>query len=102
MAQQLNEIPWSEPLLPPAIDPAWEAELKRRGGNGSEVDRRIAPSSWLREACLGITLGRVSELSAHLFNVAAMVTSQENACRYCYGANRAYMKFLGYPESYIR
>jgi alkylhydroperoxidase family enzyme len=99
---QLNEIPWAEPLLPPDMDPAWEAELKRRGGNGSEVDRRIAPLPWLREACLGINIGQASELSAHLFNVASLVTAQENACRYCYGANRAYLKFLGYSESYIR
>ena len=102
MAQLLDEIQWSEPLLPPDIDPAWEAELKRRGGNGSEVDRRIAPSPWLREACLCINTGRASEIPAHLFNVAALVTSQENACRYCYGANRAYMKVLGYSEAFIR
>jgi alkylhydroperoxidase family enzyme len=102
MAQLLNEIQWAEPLLAPDIDPAWEAELRRRGGNVSEVDRRIAPSPWLREACLGVTLGRACAIPAHLFNVAALVTSQENACRYCYGANRAYMKMLGYPESYIR
>jgi len=102
MAQLLDEIRWGEPLLPPDMDPAWEAELKRRGGNSSEVDRRIAPSPWLREACLGITLGRACAIPAHLFNVAALVTAQENACRYCYGANRAYMQFLGYSESYIR
>ena len=102
MAQLLSEIEWSEPLLAPDIDPAWEAELRRRGGNVSEVDRRIAPSPWIREACLGINTGRACAISAHLFNVAALVTSQENACRYCYGANRAYMKMLGYPESYIR
>src|SRR5262245_51448327 len=102
MAQLLNEIEWSEPLLPPDIDPAWETELKRRGGNGSEVDRRIAPSPWIREACLGINLGRASEIPAHLFNVAALVTSQENACRYCYGANRSYLKMLGYSDAYIR
>lgn len=102
MSQLLNEIQWGEPLLAPDIDPAWEAELKRRGGNVSEVDRRIARIPWLREACLGITLGRACAIPAHLFNVAAMVTSQENACRYCYGANRAYMKMLGYSESYVR
>ncbi len=102
MAQLLNEIQWSEPLLAPDIDPAWEAELKRRGGNVSEVDRRIAPNPWLRETCLSINLGRACALPAHLFNIAALVTSQENACRYCYGANRAYMKMLGYPESFIR
>ena len=102
MAQLLDELQWSEPLLAPDIDLAWQAELKRRGGNVSEVDRRIASSPWLREACLGISIGRVCAIPAHLFNVAALVTSQENACRYCYGANRAYMKMLGYPESYIR
>lgn len=101
MAQLLNEIQWGEPLLAPDIDPAWEAELKRRGGNVSEVDRRIARSAWLREACLGITVGRACAIPAHLFNVAALVTAQENACRYCYGANRAYMKMLGYSESYV-
>jgi len=102
MAQLLNEIQWGEPLLAPDIDPAWEAELRRRGGNVSEVDRRIAPSPWIREACLGVNIGRACALPAHLFNIAALVTSQENACRYCYGANRAYMKMLGYPESFIR
>lgn len=102
MAQQLSEMEWSEPLLAPDIDPGWEAELKRRGGNVSEVDRRIAPSPWIREACLGINTGRACAISAHLFNVAALVTAQENACRYCYGANRAYMQMLGYSESFIR
>ena len=77
MAQLLAEIQWSEPLLAPDIEPAWEAELKRRAGNVSEVDRRIAPSPWLREACLGVTVGRVCAIPAHLFNVAALVTSQD-------------------------
>ena len=30
-----------------------------------------------------------------------MVTAQENACRYCYGANRAYMRILGFSESFL-
>src|SRR6185436_12745163 len=37
-----------------------------------------------------------------LFNIGALVTAQENSCRYCYGANRAYMKILGYSEAFIR
>ena len=48
MALLLNEIEWAEPILPAAPDPQWEAELKRRGGRSFEVDRRIAPSRWLR------------------------------------------------------
>ena len=34
--------------------------------------------------------------------IGSMVTAQENACRYCYGANRAYMKVLGYSEAFIQ
>lgn len=102
MAHVLDKIQWGEPLLAPDMDPAWEAELRRRGGNCSEVDRRVAPNPWIREACLGINTGRACAISAHLFNVAALVTAQENACRYCYGANRSYMQMLGYRESYIR
>ena len=101
MAMLLDDIPWGEPLLPTVSDPAWEAEVKRRGGQVSEADRRVAPSRWLREAALSIATYRPSAMPQRLLHIGALVTSQENACRYCYGANRAYMKILGYPEAFI-
>ena len=102
MALLLDEIAWSEPLLAADPDPAWEAELKRRGAHVFEVDRRIAASHWLREAAYGVTSYVPSEISERLLRIGAMITAQENACRYCYGANRAYMKVLGYSESFIQ
>ena len=102
MALLLHEIKWGEPLLPAVADPAWEAEVKRRGARVFEVDRRITTSHWLREAAFDTTNYRPSELPERLFRIGNMVTSQENACRYCYGANRAYMKVLGYPEAFIQ
>lgn len=101
MTRLLDEIEWGESILAPVPDPAWEAEVKRRVGQVSEVDRRVSRSPWVREAALGLTTYRPSELPQRLFNIGAMVTAQENACRYCYGANRAYMKILGYSESFI-
>lgn len=101
MAQLLGEIQWGEPILQPVADPPWEAEIKRRGGRMSEVDRRVTPNGWLREACLQVTTYRPTQISQRLTNIGMLVTSQENACRYCYGANRAYMKILGYSESFI-
>ncbi|HUK05658.1 MAG TPA: hypothetical protein VLV90_11325 [Burkholderiales bacterium] len=101
MAQLLGEIQWSDPIVQSSPDAAWEAEIKRRGGQVAEVDRRVAPLPWLREACLGVSTGRFSAINDRLFNLAAIVTSQENACRYCYGANRAYLKLLGYSEAFI-
>ncbi len=102
MALLLNEIPWSEPLLAADSDPVWAVELKRRGAHVFEVDRRIAASHWLREAAYGVTSYVPSEISERLLRIGAMITAQENACRYCYGANRAYMKVLGYSESFIQ
>lgn len=101
MAQLLDEIQWGEPLLPPTADPAWEAEIRRRGAQVAEVDRRVATNPWLREACLAVSTYRPSEIPQRLFNIGALVTAQENSCRYCYGANRAFMKILGYSETFI-
>lgn len=101
MAELLAEIQWGAPILQAVADPAWEAEIKRRGGRVGEVDRRVTPSPWLREVCLQVTTYRPTQISPRLTNIGMLVISQENSCRYCYGANRAYMKILGYPESFI-
>ena len=102
MAVSLSAIAWGDPILPEVADPAWEADVKRRGGQYSQADRRIAPCHWLREAGFAITNYQPIAMPKRLFAIGAMVTSQENACRYCYGANRAYMKILGYSETQIQ
>lgn len=101
MASILNEIAWAEPILPQVPDPAWEAEVKRRTGMFSETDRRVTPSVWVREACAAVVAFRPSAMPQRLLNIGTMVIAQENSCRYCYGANRAFMRILGYPESFI-
>lgn len=101
MAQLLDQIEWGQCILEPVSDPAWEAEVRRRAGQVSEVDRRVAPLPWLRETCVALVAYRPTVLPQRLLNIGALVTAQENACRYCYGANRAYMKILGYSESFI-
>ncbi len=101
MTKLLDEIEWGESILPLVADPAWEAEVKRRVGRVFEVDRRVSRSHWIREVAIGLTTYRPSELTQRLFNIGALVTAQENACRYCYGSNRAFMKILGYSESFI-
>jgi len=102
MAVLLSEIQWSDPVLPAAPDAAWESELKRRGAPVLEVDRRVAASRWLREAAYQATNYMPAALPERLHRMGSMVTAQENSCRYCYGANRAYMKLLGYSESFIQ
>ena len=102
MAQLLDEIEWGQAILPRVSDPAWEAEVKRRVGQVSEIDRRVAASPWIREVCASMVSYRPVAMPQRLFNIGSLVTAQENSCRYCYGANRAYMKILGYSETFIR
>ena len=101
MAQLLNEIVWGESILPVVADPAWEAAVKRRAGQVTEMDRRAAPSPWLREMAVADITYRPVAMPRQLFSIGSLVTAQENACRYCYGANRALMRILGYSESFI-
>ena len=102
MALLLSEIQWGDPVLPEAHDAAWEAELKRRGVQVMEVDRRVAPVPWLREAAFESMNYAPVTLPDRLYRIGSMVTAQENACRYCYGAMRAFMKVLGYSEAFIQ
>jgi alkylhydroperoxidase family enzyme len=102
MAMLLSEIQWSDPVLPASPDAKWEAELKRRGAQVLEVDRRVASVGWLREAAYQATNYIPAAVPERLYRMGSMVTAQENACRYCYGANRAFMKVLGYRESFIQ
>jgi len=102
MAMLLSEIQWSDPVLPASPDAEWEAELKRRGAHVLEVDRRVASIRWLREASFHATNYIPAAVPERMHRMGSMVAAQENACRYCYGANRAFMKVLGYRESFIQ
>ena len=64
MAQLLHEIPWGQSILPRVSDPAWEAEVKRRAGHISEMDRRASPSPWLREICISVITYRPTAMPA--------------------------------------
>ena len=43
----------------------------------------------------------VAHVSPALCDLIALVVSQDNSCRYCFGAQRAVMRMLGYREAYI-
>ncbi|MBC5765913.1 carboxymuconolactone decarboxylase family protein [Ramlibacter albus] len=101
MATHPSEIATTEPVLPIAPDPAWEAEVKRVMGMVPDWMRRIAPSPWLRQVCLDFSTYRFDALPQRMTDIGFMVTSQENSCRYCYGLSRAMMRLLGYSDELI-
>jgi len=101
MAQLLSEIEWGEPLVPAVTLPEWDAETKRRFGGSQDYWRRVAPIPWLREACATWMFYPLRALPVRLADIGFLVVSQENACRYCYGAARAHLRILGYSDRFI-
>ena len=101
MAATLNEIEWSEPLLPYVQDPEFDKTVKSTLGMVTEVYHRVASNHWLREVCLLSDSYKVRHVPSRMFFLGGMITAQENACRYCYGALRALLRLQGYQESFI-
>jgi alkylhydroperoxidase family enzyme len=101
MAQLINDIEWGEPILPIVRDPEWEAEVKADIGMVPDLMMRVSRSPWLRKACLKWPRYSATEFPKHLGDIGALVTAQENACRYCYGMARSQMRLFGYSEKMI-
>jgi AhpD family alkylhydroperoxidase len=101
MAQLLGEIEWGAALVPPVVVPEWEAEAKQRFAGSSDYLRRVAPVPWLRRTCAMWQLYPIQHVPLRLADLIFLVVSQENSCRYCYGAARAHLRILGYSERAI-
>jgi len=101
MADLLNDIEWGEPVVQPLPDADWEAQVKASLGSVPGYLLRVSPVPWLRETLRDWDRIPVVETPQRLMDIAKLVTAQENACRYCYGATRATMRFFGYPEKLI-
>ncbi|MFN0313814.1 MAG: hypothetical protein ACKVQA_02075 [Burkholderiales bacterium] len=101
MVLAVNEIPWQDPIVPIFADPEWEREVKQKTGSVMDIMRRAAPSPWLRQMLLALGNPAMVHITGNLAAMMSMVTAQENACRYCYGATRATMRILGYSEKRI-
>jgi alkylhydroperoxidase family enzyme len=101
MALLLNQIEWSEPLLPAASDPELEPEAKRIFGDMPNVVARVMHSRWIARFYMDLFCTRFVAAPMPLLDLAGFVTAQENSCRYCYGATRAALKVLGYSEEQV-
>jgi uncharacterized peroxidase-related enzyme len=97
-----NELQWTEePLVPRVPNPAWESEVTSIMGMLPDALQRLSPSAWVRRAYLDMTRTPTSSLPEPEIELASLVTSQENACRYCYGIARTRMRMFGFSEDLL-
>lgn len=102
MPLTLEQLQWETPLTPDVSDPVWEGELAELfGGFVPASLKRVASSPWVRRAYLDCVRCPLAALGRPEMELAGLVTSQENACRYCYGTARGRLKMIGFSDEMI-
>jgi uncharacterized peroxidase-related enzyme len=98
----LEQLQWEgQSLAPEVSDPAWESEIRALMGVVPSALKRTASSRWVRLTYLDCVRCPLAVLASSEMELAGLVTAQENACRYCYGAARARMKMVGFSDEMI-
>src|SRR4029077_832804 len=93
---------WSECLLPEGpVPPEMASKVRRVVGALPGWLPRLATSPWIVRAFSDVIRKPAAYLSPRMLDLGAVVVSQDNSCRYCYGAQRAVMKVLGYRDDYV-
>ena len=103
MTTAMKDIEWEKALLEPQPCPELEQRFARETGRPSGMIRFMDGSSWLGDAVIRLSVeleNRVS-LAPGLADEAGLVVSQVNSCRYCFGAQRAFLRILGMKEARI-
>lgn len=104
MASALQGIPWGECLLDLDEGPALQGRTldpsKIKAGGGVRYFHSVP---WVAQALLTLNarLTARTYLDHDIADLAGLVVSQDNSCRYCYAAQRALLRILGFPESRI-
>jgi len=98
----LASLAWGECLVPATSPPAELAQrIRREQGMLPDWLPRLAPLPWLSLTFSGIGATPFAYLPVRLIEFVALVVSRDNSCRFCWGAQRAFMGMLGYDAGEI-
>jgi AhpD family alkylhydroperoxidase len=100
VAASLTSIEWVDPpVLPvgPAPPPHIVQRLKQKYGFVPECSHRLSHCQWVLESYSSPD-PQLAFISYELADLIFLVVSQDNSCRHCYGASRAFLRMMGYSE----
>jgi uncharacterized peroxidase-related enzyme len=102
-AEIAARMEWGECWLAPQPMPReLAAELKRlTGGFLPAWATHTAAVPWVSRACALVTQKQTAHMPLPLVDLISLVVSQDNSCRYCYGATRTILRILGYSEEQV-
>jgi AhpD family alkylhydroperoxidase len=97
VSDPIATMAWSECLVPRAALPDdVAAAMRRELGTVPTWAARLAPLPWLVRGLGEMTALPIAHLPVPTYALIALVVSRDNSCRFCYGAQRALMRVLGY------
>ena|GEM_PF-595639 len=102
-AEATARMEWGDCWLAPGpLSAELAAEVRRStGGVLPGWAPRLAAVPWVVRAKARFVGARFAHMPPALDRWIALVVSQDNSCRYCYGVTRALLKVLGYGDAQI-
>jgi len=98
----VRNVEWGEPLLERLPDPELEA-IARRGGRVQGGMAYFTAVPWVYLALVRLNQRLMSRMALDhdLADLAGLVVSQDNSCRYCYAVQRALLQLVGFADERI-
>jgi AhpD family alkylhydroperoxidase len=90
---------WQSAIVEPHESPALERLFRRRTGLAPEVVPYVAPHSWAYRPFLFLMNPELEALDAQLSTQICFVVARDNACRFCYGSFRSFLRVAGFSET---
>src|SRR5262245_25833879 len=104
MPNALEHVTWGACVLEPRRDLELEAYARRKVGMAYPALRYYTPVPWLARALVDLhpEYGLLMQLDQQVADLVALVVSQENSCRFCYAAARAFLWGQGMSRERIQ
>jgi len=99
-----EEVEWEECYVAPRRDPEIERFARAELGFVEPRTRYLSASPWVARAAVRLTATylRLDHLDPYVGNLAILVVSHSNSCRFCFAASRLLMRNAGVPDDLIR
>ena len=100
----LENVAWDECLLEPRRDAELERDARRAFSVPNSLIRLYSACPWLARSLItgNYRNGQLVHIDLDLADLIFLAVSQDNSCRYCYAAQRAAFRILGFDEERIR
>ena len=100
----IEEVEWEDCCVEPRRDPEIERFARAELGFVDPRIRYLSASPWVARTAVRLTATytRLAHLDQDVGNLAILVVSHSNSCRYCFAASRLLVRTAGIPDERIR